>query len=630
MASFSSIRELLSCCRESSGALPQVVTTHLDGDALADALVSGIHRVISEQDFLNHINVFPVADGDTGTNLSLSLGSALEVLTRPGEKHLGTLLASIADVLLDGARGNSGAIVAQFFQGMSDSAGELSRFTTYTFSKAISLGNEYAHDALSKPREGTILSVTAAFAETVATHVKDVRDSEFPPLLSAAIEHSDVALARTTQQLDVLRKAGVVDAGAKGFVTLVSGMTEYLNHGRIEPEPDLSVLSGNDIGVAMAGSAEDSEFRFCTECLVTGTDIDRRKLREALSVLGDSLVLAGTKRKAKIHVHVNDPEDVFNIGRQYGEVSAEKADDMHRQTHASHAAGKKFAVITDSAADIAEEDMDRLDIHIVPCRIQFGNRGYLDKVSITAEEFFAELATNPQHPTTSQPSPGDFRRQFQFLASHFPDVVSINLTGAASGAYQAAQTAAKRVDAAGEIHVLNSRNASLGQGLLVAFAAECAAAGVTAERTIAAVNDLIPRTETHGVLHDTKYAVRGGRLPAWVRTIARLLNIMPFIRTTTDGRIAPSGFAFGKRNKIRKFAKHMVRRAHSIDPLTVAIGHATCPDDARELERLLRRDLPQIRRLTTTELGAGLGVHTGPGTLIVSLQPFTTAADITD
>ena len=101
MASFSSIREPLSCCRESSGALPQVVTTHLDGDALADALVSGIHRVISEQDFLNHINVFPVADGDTGTNLSLSLGSALEVLTRPGEKHLGTLLASIADALTD-------------------------------------------------------------------------------------------------------------------------------------------------------------------------------------------------------------------------------------------------------------------------------------------------------------------------------------------------------------------------------------------------------------------------------------------------------------------------------------------------------------------------------------------------
>ncbi|MDH3364352.1 MAG: DAK2 domain-containing protein, partial [Gammaproteobacteria bacterium] len=109
------------------------VSKYLDGDALAVALTSGIHRVISEQELLNRINVFPVADSDTGTNLSLTLSAALAVLNRPGEKHLGTMLAAIADALLDGARGNSGAIVAQFFQGMSDSAGEISRFTTYTF-----------------------------------------------------------------------------------------------------------------------------------------------------------------------------------------------------------------------------------------------------------------------------------------------------------------------------------------------------------------------------------------------------------------------------------------------------------------------------------------------------------------
>jgi DegV family protein with EDD domain len=608
--------------------LPQDATRYLDGDALADALVSGIHRVIGEQDYLNHINVFPVADGDTGTNLTLSLGPVLTVLASPGEKHLGTLLASIADALLDGARGNSGAILAQFFQGMSDSAGELSRFTTYTFGKAVSLGNEYAHDALSKPREGTILSVIAAFAESIGSHINEDRNGEFPGLMTAATERCDAALARTTQQLDVLRKAGVVDAGAKGFVALVSGMTEFISHGRIAPQPDLSVLSDTDAGVVMAGSAEDSHYRFCTECLVTGTDIDRRKLREALSVLGDSLVLAGTKRKAKIHVHVNDPEDVFEIGRKFGEISAEKADDMHRQTHSSHDAGKPFAVITDSAADIAEEELERLDIHIVPCRIQFGERGYLDKVSITADEFFAELATNPQHPTTSQPSPGDFRRQFQFLASHFPDVISINLTGAASGTFQAAQSAAQRVDAPGQIHVINSRNASLGQGMLVVFAAECAAAGVSAERTIAGVNDLVSKTETHGVLHDMKYAVRGGRLPAWVRTAARVLNVMPFIRTTADGRVAAAGFAFGRRNKVRKFARHVARRARPIGAVSVGIGHASCPDDARELERLLRQELPQMKRLTSTELGAGLGVHTGPGTLVASIQPYTTAADI--
>ncbi len=113
-----------------------MLANYLDGHALASALISGIHRVIGEQDYLNRINVFPVADGDTGTNLSLSLGSALTMLHESGEKHLGTMLASMADTLLDGARGNSGAIVAQFFQGVSDSTGEMTRFSPTTFSTA--------------------------------------------------------------------------------------------------------------------------------------------------------------------------------------------------------------------------------------------------------------------------------------------------------------------------------------------------------------------------------------------------------------------------------------------------------------------------------------------------------------
>jgi len=590
---------------------------------LANALLSGIHQVISEQEFLNRINVFPVADGDTGTNLSLSLGAALAAINRAGEKHLGTLLASIADALLDGARGNSGAILAQFFQGMSDSAGELTRFTTYTFGKAVGQGSEYAHDALSDPREGTILSVMAAYARTFNAQAGSKHEGDFPNLMASALQHANTALAKTQEQLDVLRKAGVVDAGAKGFVALVSGMTEYIRHGRITEEPDLSVLRGEDEPVLTVGSGEDSEYRYCTECIVTGTDINRRKLREALSGLGNSLVLAGTKRKAKIHIHVNDPDSVFDTGREYGDVSAEKADDMHRQLHLSHDATRKFAVITDSVADITDEDMERLDIHMVPARIQFGSRGYLDKVSITTEEFFTELATNPNHPTTSQPSPGDFRRQFQFLASHFSDVISINLTGAASGTFAAAQLAAERTNAHGKIHVINSYNASMGQGQLVVFAAECAKAGASAEKTLAAVEALVPQTRTFALLRDLRYAVRGGRLPAWVKTVADVLRLVPIIRTTVDGRIATASFMLGNHNRIARFARHIARRVATYGSLDIGIGHAICPEDAAELERHLRERIPEISRLTTTNLGTGLGAHGGPGTLLVSTQPHT-------
>ncbi|MDH3756806.1 MAG: DAK2 domain-containing protein, partial [Gammaproteobacteria bacterium] len=196
-------------------------STQLSGDSFASALISGIHRVVDSQELLNQINVFPVPDGDTGTNLSLSLGAALPVLQQSDEKHLGTLLAAVADALLDGARGNSGAIMAQFFQGMSDSAGELSRFTPYTFAKAVTMGNDYAHDAMSNPREGTILSVIDAFAGSISDQRENGVDDSFAALVRHALEHAKVALAETPNQLEVLRKAGVVDAGAKGFVELV-------------------------------------------------------------------------------------------------------------------------------------------------------------------------------------------------------------------------------------------------------------------------------------------------------------------------------------------------------------------------------------------------------------------------
>src|SRR5690606_38307042 len=137
-----------------------------------------------------------------------------------------------------------------------------------------------------------------------------------------------------------------------------------------------------------------------------------------------------------------------------------------------------------SAADLPDEVIERLNIHVVPVRIHFGSKSYLDKVSMTAAEFYAEMQSNPQHPKTSQPAPGDFRRQFQFLGSHYDAVVSVNLSAKLSGTWQAAETAAQRADGAA-VEIIDSLNVSVGQGLLVAYAAECAEAGYSAPDIVA-------------------------------------------------------------------------------------------------------------------------------------------------
>lgn len=597
----------------------------IDGERFAAALTSGIHRVLGQQELLNRINVFPVADSDTGTNLSLSLGSALSVLRGDGETHLGTLLAAVADALLDGARGNSGAIMAQFFQGMSDSAGEISRFTTYTFSKAVSAGSDYAHDALAEPREGTILSVITAFARSIEERVNGVPDEDFGDLFQIAQKHVEEALAATPTQLDVLRKAGVVDAGAKGFAELVGGVADFLRSGTIDPMPDVELADEFDAPIGFAEADNESQFRFCTECLVTGDAIDRRKLREALTPLGDSFVLAGSKRKAKIHIHVDDPDVVFTTAANFGEVVGQKADDMHRQQHSMHEGKRRFAVITDSAADIPDADMERLDIHMVPCRIQFGERGYLDKVSITTDEFYEELRTNPHHPTTSQPAPGDFRRQFQFLASHFPDVLSVNLTSQASGTWQAAVSAADRIQAAGTVHVVDSLTASVAQGQLAVLAGECADAGLSIDESLQIVKDRVSQVTIYAVLRDLRYAVRGGRLPGWVKVIADLLHLSPIITIGDEGKVSLAGFLFGRSDTTLAFARFVRKRITSADPIDVAIGHAIVPDDAEKLAHEIRTKMSNVVKLDICELGTGLGTHGGPGTLIFSAHPSISA-----
>lgn len=594
----------------------------MEARVFAAAMISGIHRVIAQQEYLNRINVFPVADSDTGTNLSLSLSAALPVLRTQGDAGLGRLLAATADALLDGARGNSGAIVAQFFQGLSDRTGEAAHYTTATFSGALRNAADYARDALSQPREGTILSAISAFADEVKEQLDASPELLFPTLFKRARHRVDRAVEETTGQLDVLKKAGVVDAGAKGFAELVGGIAEYLEHGTIAPLPDTTLLDDLELDIEALPADNNSAFRFCTECLVSNPNINRRKLREELALLGDSLVLAGSKRKVKIHIHVDNPDAVFEVARRFGELIGAKADDMHRQQHGLRNRARKFAVITDSGADISDDDMERLDIHMVPCRIQFGDRGYLDKVSISTDEFYRELEVNPHHPTTSQPAPGDFRRQFQFLASHFQDVLSINLTSRASGAYEGARSTAARIEASGRIHVVDSLNASVGQGQLAVLAAECAERGLDVEAAVDELREQIPKTRTYALLYDLDFAVRGGRLPRWLKTVTDLVRMVPVVVVKPDGRIGVGGCLLGRRNRVVRFARFVARRCRGNPALVASIGHAVCADEARELATELRRLLPDAREIRICDLGTAIGVHGGPGTLIVSTRPI--------
>ena len=593
---------------------------YLDGIRLDRALRAGVRRVLAERQHLNKINVFPVPDGDTGTNMALTLGGVGAALAAHPSRSAGEVLIRVADAALDGARGNSGAILAQFFQGLADQLGERQRFGAADLAAALERASAYARDALDKPLDGTVLTVirdcARAASQQSAAGMEDL--SEFVDGLLVAARRS---LEATRNGLEAMRRANVVDAGASGFVLLLEGMADYIRRGslRAEDEPIETPLDDEPYE-SVVGSNEDLSFRYCTECMVTGERVDRRKLREALGEIGNSMVIAGTHRKLKVHIHTNEPAEVFRLAADYGEVSATKADDMQQQTRTLKRDAQMAAVVTDSAADLPDRAYEDLDIHFVPLRVNFGERSYLDKVSLPVEDFYAELARNPEHPQTSQPAPGDYRRVYEFLGSHFAEVLCVSLAGAVSGTLQAARSAAGR--SSGKVIVIDSHSVSVGQGLVAMAAAEYARAGYHGERLVLAVEHAAARTQSFGLVPDLTCAVRGGRVPAWAQWLVVRLGLVPILKMTKDGRLRTARVTRGSGDLVAALARHVRRKAGAGGHKRVAIGHAGRPDQAKRLGELLAEMLGETESISIVEVGAMLGAHGGVGTLIVAVQDY--------
>ncbi len=594
---------------------------YLDGVRLHRALTAGIGRVLMHQDELNRINVFPVADADTGTNLAATLRSVLEATSDRVNPHAGTLLNTVAESALDGARGNSGAIFAQFLQGVSEASRRQGQLTAEDFSRAVSEGARCAREALAEPREGTILTVIAAFADELSARIADgTRDLRV--LMGQALERARRALAETRHQLPQLERAGVVDAGALGFVEFLEGILAFVRDGDLR-DIDRETLPGIEQRgqVVCEDDSETPDFRFCTECMVSGEGIDRQEIRSALgSLAGDSLVVAGTAAKVRVHCHVDNPGEVFLACERFGEVTGQKADDMHRQLHTARTR-RAVAVVTDSGADIPAEALERFDIHVVPLRLQVDGRDYLDKVTLGPGAFFEILRAGDNAPTTSQPPPGDYRRQFNFLGAHHQSVVTVTLSSALSGTWQAAKSAAGRADN-DNVSVFDSRNATAGQGLLALYAAECADAGWSAERIMKALERLAPQTRTFAVVADLGHGVRGGRVPRWFKWLADGLRLTPVLANNRAGRITLHGVIAGRRNLAARLARRLARRLDRDRAWRILVGHCDCEADGRALRRALVERIPHVHSAYLTEAGAAIGAHAGPGALVVAVQPY--------
>ena len=302
----------------------------IDSASFTDMLLCAAAALEVNKQQINELNVFPVPDGDTGTNMSMTMSAGASEIRRKKPKGVGDVAKCAADALLRGARGNSGVILSLLFRGLAKSLKGKETCDSYDFALAMTEGVEAAYNAVMKPAEGTILTVSRVSAAAASDFAETGSDVEL--LLSCALETAKEALVQTVNQNPVLKKAGVVDAGGKGYVVILEAMLASLR-GEVTPDSyDIESTEPNEVADFSRFDSGDITFTYCTEFIVgreTGKSADL--LRAFLQNIGDSAVVVDDEEIIKTHVHTDDPGKVLTEALTYGSLLKVKIENMREQ-----------------------------------------------------------------------------------------------------------------------------------------------------------------------------------------------------------------------------------------------------------------------------------------------------------
>ena len=310
-----------------------MATKTIDANMLAKMFLAGAQNIEAKKEFINELNVFPVPDGDTGTNMTLTILSAAKEVTALADVDMKNLAKAISSGSLRGARGNSGVILSQLLRGFTKSIRDEKEIDTAALAAACQRARDTAYKAVMKPKEGTILTVASGIADKAAELALETEDLE--EFIPAVIEHADEVLQKTPEMLPVLKEAGVVDSGGQGLLEVIRGAYDAF----LGKEIDYSAIApaaGNSTAVKVSVEEEkEIKFGYCTEFIILLDkplpDVELHSFKKFLNSIGDSIVLVADDEIVKVHVHTNHPGQAFERALTYGALSRMKIDNMREE-----------------------------------------------------------------------------------------------------------------------------------------------------------------------------------------------------------------------------------------------------------------------------------------------------------
>lgn len=587
----------------------------INSEEIYYGFIAGANEVIKEKLELNRINVFPIADGDTGNNLAYTMNSIIEnaeILDTPKET-----LATIADAALMGARGNSGIIFAQFVNGLymetvTDQAIGLKDFVT-----AIRKAGEYAHEAISNPVDGTMITVISDWADALAALAEQTKDLR--ELVADSMQMAFLSLSETTKKLQVLKEANVVDSGAKGFVHFIEGFNHFLQTGKVEDlRSALGKIEFNEEAIDIHQNF-DSSYRYCVEGIIQGEQLPLNEMKQTLETMGDSLIMAGNDQKMRLHIHTDDPEEVFYFLKDYGRITFQKADDMRRQYESIYKRKHSIALVTDSIADLPKEFMDEHQIHLLPLNLIIDGVNYLNKLTVTSNYFYKLMDELETYPSSAQVTVKEVEKVLMDLAVNYDEIMVITVSGKMSGTYQSfVQASQAPALAETRIQIIDSKQNSGAQGLVVKKAAEAIDAGHDFDEVVAIVEETIKKTHIFVSVPTLEYMLRSGRIGKAQAFAANIVNLKPVVSIDEEGNGIVIGNAFSTRGNMRKIQELVQEIMAENEIESYAIIHANAGNRMEEF-RAYYIDLIGREPDYTMDISSIVAMSAGIGVVAIAL-----------
>jgi DegV family protein with EDD domain len=552
------------------------------------ACTAGYERLCAWADLLDDINVFPIADADTGLNLRISLAPLRQIAGHPG---------NVSEQLVLNARGNSGNIAAAFFSEF------LAADETAKLPAAGQAGSRKAWQVLADPRPGTILS----FFDALAQVLTEIPADRIPDQMETLVDHLENAVHATRNTLPELEQAGVVDAGALGMFIFFEGFFGSLQGPGYEFRPLTKIFRGK---LRRSLSTAAGNGTHCVESIVDFSGSIREATR-SLAGVGDSLITIKNREKLKVHLHTNDPQAARGSLQSLGSVlhwrDETAAEHSPPEEHPANAC--KVHIMTDGAGSVTPADARRRQMTLLSSYISFDGR-CLPEILVPADELYKTMREG-EKVATSQASDFERRQCYQSALSRYRQVLYLCVGSFYTGNYQAVVSWKKENDPQGRLRVIDTGAASGRLGLIALATAEFAARGRAMEETVRFAEAAVARSREYIFLDRLRYLVAGGRLSKTSGFFGDLLHLKPVI-TPKKGGVEKAGLTRSPEEQLRFALARLKEERKPRSDSPVMLQYTDNRDWVERAEKEIRRRYPATK-IILQPLSLTSGAHMGPG-----------------